>query len=94
MPQVQLAEDLYNEAQRRAAEEGFASVDDFISVMLTENLRDDIEEENFDDRFTPEVIAFLDQTSAEMQAGNSVSDAEIDKHLADVREAWLKNHGR
>jgi hypothetical protein len=49
------------------------------------------EQEDFDGRFTPEVVAHLDRISGEMKAGKSVSIEEVDKHLADVRETWLKD---
>lgn len=68
-------------------------MDDFISQMLSQNLRDESDEENFDDRFTPEVIAFLDQTSAEMRAGGKTYTMEvIDERVKKTREAWLRNH--
>ncbi len=46
-------------------------------------------EDNFDHRFTPELLAHFDQISADMRAGKKVSDEEVDKHLADVRKEWL-----
>jgi hypothetical protein len=90
MHQVQLNEKLYKEAERRAREGGFGSVDEFVAERLESDFS--AEQEDFDDRFTPEVVAHLDRISDEMKTGQSVSPEEIDQHLADVRQAWLKNH--
>jgi hypothetical protein len=90
MYQVQLNDKLYKEAERRAREAGFGSVDEFVADQLETDFSD--EQEDFDDRFTPEIVAHLDRISGEMKAGKSVSIEEVDKHLADVRETWLKDH--
>ena len=90
MHQVQLTDQLYKEAERRAREAGFASVDEFIADRLESDFFD--EQENFDERFTPEVLAHLDRISEDMKAGKKVSMEEVDKHLTDVREAWRKDH--
>jgi hypothetical protein len=93
MQQVQLADELYKQAQLKASEEGHASVDEYTAEAVTLHLTDDAEgDENLDHRFTPEVIAGLEQISAEMHAGKTVSMEEGDKHLVDVRQAWLKDH--
>lgn len=89
MHHVQLSDQLYKEAQRRAREAGFATVDAFVAEQLENDFSED--QENFDDRFTPEMLAHLDRISADMQAGKKVSMEEVDKHLSDVREAWRKD---
>jgi hypothetical protein len=89
MHQVQLNERIYREAERRARDAGFESVDQFVATCLETEFSDS---DNFDDRFTPEVIAHLDQLSAQMHAGRSVSAQEVDQHLSDVRATWLKKH--
>jgi len=90
MRQVQLNDKLYKEAERRAREAGFTSVDQFVADQLETDFLD--EQEDFGSRFTPRVVAHLDRISADMQAGKSVSTEDVDKHLADVRETWLKDH--
>jgi hypothetical protein len=90
MYQVQLNDKLYKEAERRAREAGFGSVDEFVADQLETDFSD--EQEDFDDRFTPEIVDRLDRISGEMKAGKSISIEEVDKHLADVRETWLKDH--
>jgi hypothetical protein len=89
MHQVQLNDKLYKEAERRAREAGFASVDEFVADQLETDFSD--EQEDFDSHFTPEVVAHLDRISGDMQAGKNVSTEEVDQHLADVRETWLKD---
>ncbi len=90
MQHVQLTDALYKEAERRARKAGFHSVDEFVADRLETDFSD--AKEDFDDRFTPQVVARLDRISADMKAGKSVSPEEVNQHLADVREAWLKNH--
>jgi len=90
MQQVRLNDQLYKEAERRARDAGFASVDEFVADRLESDFSDG--QEDFDDRFTPEVVADIDRISEDMKAGKSVSMEEVDQHLADVREAWLKDH--
>jgi hypothetical protein len=90
MQHVQLNDALYKEAERRAREAGFRSVDEFVADRLESDFSD--AQEDFDDRFTPQVVARLDQISDDMKAAKSVSAGQVDQHLADVREAWLKNH--
>jgi hypothetical protein len=90
MHHVQLNDKLFKEAERRAREAGFGTVDEFVADQLESDFSD--EQENYDDRFTPEVVAQLDRISDDMKVGKTVSTEELDKHLSDVREAWLKNH--
>jgi hypothetical protein len=96
MHQIQLNEELYKEAERRARAAGFDSVDDFVVDRLeTDFAANDAGDarDNFDDEFTPELIAHLDQITEEMKAGKSISADELDKNLAEYRKAWLKDHG-
>jgi hypothetical protein len=71
MHQVQLNERLCKEAERRAAEAGFSTVDEYVADRLESDFSD--AREDFDDRFTPQVVARLDQISDQMKAGQSVS---------------------
>jgi hypothetical protein len=83
MHRIKLTERLFNEAQRRAAAAGFENVDEFIADRLESDFAND--QENLDDRFTPEVIARLDQISLEMNAGKSVSMEQAERQLSKVR---------
>jgi hypothetical protein len=90
MHQVQLTDEVFEEAQRRARKAGFASVDEFVADRLATDFSDD--PDDFDDRFTPGLLAQLDRISQDMNSGKSVSTDELEQHLADVRAAWLKDH--
>jgi len=91
MHQVQLNERLYKEAERRAREAGFGSVDEFVADRLENDFSD--EQENLDHLFTPEVIAHLDKISAEIKAGGKTyTMEEVDEHFDKKRQEWLRNH--
>jgi hypothetical protein len=91
MPQVQVNNEIFIVAQRRAAEEGYSSVDDFVADVLVRTLADD--SENLDHLFTPERVAELERISAEIKAGGKTyTMAEVDEHFQNKRKAWLANH--
>jgi hypothetical protein len=91
MHNVQLGDNLYREAERRAKEAGFESVDAFVADVVSLNLHDD--PDNFDHLFTPERIAELERISAEMKAGGpTYTPQQVRAHLDEVREAWIKDH--
>jgi len=51
------------------------------------------EQENFDHLFTPEVIADLDKISDTIKAGGKTYTMdEVDQHLEQKRQEWLRNH--
>ena len=84
MRYIQLNGQLYQEAQRRAAECGFASVDDYVTSML----QADVEEtENLDHLFTPERLAHIDRASAQIDAGQGITAAEVREHFRPKRDA-------
>ncbi|HZK81705.1 MAG TPA: hypothetical protein VFC46_11570 [Humisphaera sp.] len=92
--QVQLTENLYREAQRRAIEGGFASVDEYVADVVSQDLVDDdgSEPQNFDHLFTPERLAELDRISNEIKAGGQTyTVAEVREHFKQKRKQWLAN---
>lgn len=92
MPQVQLDAKVFEVAQRRAADEGYASVDDYISDVVVQDSSN--KAENFDFLFTPERIAKLKQVSDEVKAGGKTySIEEVRHHLEEQRKTWLAKHG-
>ena len=91
MRQIQLADQLYDEVQRRATEEGFDSVDEFVAKIVSESIQD--QSENFDHLFTPERIAHLDRICAEIDAGGKTyAPEEVEEYLEKKRAQWLKDH--
>jgi hypothetical protein len=90
MRQVQLNDKLYKEAQRRAREAGFGSVDEFVADRLESDFSD--EQENFDHLFTPDVIADLDKISDQIKSGGKTyTMEEVDEHFEKKRQEWLRN---
>jgi len=90
MQQVQLAEELYRNAQRRAQATGFSSVDEYVAEILSHELSDEVE--NFDHLFTPERLAHIDAALADCRAGNYYTSEEADAELARRRAEWLRNN--
>ena len=84
MNQVQLSDEIYLHAQRRAAEAGYASVDEYIAEVVVEDLQDEI----FDHLFTMERLSRIDEGVEQVRLGNSVT-------MTDVREAqdWQRRFG-
>ena len=83
MHQIQLDEQLYQEAQRRAAEGGFGSVDEYVA----DRLRHDFEEpENLDHLFTPERLAHIDRADAQIDAGLGITAEQVREHFRKKRD--------
>ena len=91
MHNIQFSDALYREASRKAKQEGYKSVDAYVQDVISVDIKED--PDNFDHIFTPEVIAELDQIINEMKAGGKVyTREEVDAHLAELREAWIRDH--
>ena len=91
MPQIQLDDKLFKAGQRRAAESGYSSVDEYIADLVVHDISD--EASDFADVFSPERIAELDRISAEIKAGGKTyTMAEVAEHFENKRKAWLANH--
>jgi alpha-D-ribose 1-methylphosphonate 5-triphosphate diphosphatase PhnM len=89
MRKVQLDDEVFKVAERRASAAGYSSVDKYIADVLIDDA--DLDTDNLDHLFTPKLVVRLDQISAEIKAGKSVTAEDVDKHLVDVRETWLKD---
>ena len=92
MNQIQLNDQLFEEAKRRASEAGFGSVDDYVAEVVRHDLRD--EAENFDHHFTPERLAHIDRAAAQIDAGQGLTSAQADAELANRRDEWLRQNQR
>lgn len=88
MQQIQVADDLYTDAQRRAADAGFANVDEYITEVVRRHLRD--ESGGFDSLFTADRLAHLDQIASEIEAGGKTYTVEeLNEHFEQKRKSWL-----
>jgi len=96
MHQVQLNDKLYKEAERRATEAGFSSVDEYVADVVSHDLVEDSggETPNLDHLFTPERLAHIDAAEAEIKAGNFYTAEQADAELAKRRAEWLRNNPR
>lgn len=84
MRQIQLSDQLYQEAQCRAAEGGFASIDDYVAAMLQQDFE---ETENLDHLFTPERLAVIDRAASQMDSGQGIPSAQVLEHFWRKRDA-------
>jgi hypothetical protein len=89
MHQVQLSDQLYQEAARRAREAGFQSVEDYFADLVHKDASE-YDPDDLDARFTPKVLKALDAAMAEGRATKFYTPEEVDAHLDKQREAWLK----
>jgi len=86
MHQINLDDHLYQDVQRRAAEAGFASVDEYVADVLQQ----DLEEENLDRFFTPERLAHIDRAAASIADGRGLTPEQANAELAKRRDEWLR----
>ena len=84
MHHIQLNDQLYQEAQRRADEGGFASVDDYVAARLQQDFE---ETENLDHLFTPERLAAIDRAASQMDSGQGIPSAQVFEHFRRTRSA-------
>ncbi len=80
MHQVNLSDSLFEQAQRRAAEGGYSTVDDYVAELVG---HDALETENLDHLFTPERLAIIERASAEIEAGQVYTAEQADQQLAE-----------
>jgi hypothetical protein len=92
MQQIQLSDQLYQEAQRRAAEAGFASVDEYVADIVSVDLVDDDRggTPDLDHLFTPERLAHIDKAAAQIKSGQFFTSEQADAELAKRRAEWLR----
>lgn len=89
MHRIQLNDELYQFAQRRAAESGCNSVDEFVADWLQ---HEQDEEEVIQRLFTPQRLAQIDRAIAEVEAGGGLSREQAQAELARRRDEWLRQN--
>ena len=91
MQQIQLADQLYREVERRATEAGFQASTIIVAEVISQSIHDPAE--SYDHLFTPERIAHLDRISAGVKAGGKTyGTAEVREHFEKKRKQWLDTH--
>lgn len=84
MHQIQLDDQLYQEAERRAAASG-VTVDEYVADVLQNDLHE--ETENLDYLFTPERLAHIDRAAAQIEAGQGISAEKVRDYFRQKQES-------
>ena len=85
MPQVQLNDQVYTEAEHQAINAGFTSVDEYIAELVTNDLLESTE--NLDHLFTPERLAHIDRAAEQIAEGKFHTAAQVREHFKKRFEA-------
>ena len=88
--QVQLSDQLYNEAKIRANAEGFESVDEYITDVVQYDL--DAATEDLDHLFTPSRLAQIDKAAAQIKAGDSLTSDQVKEYFKQKRITWSQDN--
>ncbi len=80
--QLELTDQVYDRARRRAVEAGFKTVAEYVADVVSDALAEDTE--NLDHLFTPGRIEHIDSVIAKVRAGGETCTA------AEVREHFRK----
>jgi len=78
MRQLQISDQLYQDILRRAKDNGFDDVEDYVTDMLEQ---DAAETEKFRHVFTPERLAEIAEAAADMDAGKGVPAEEVHEYF-------------
>jgi hypothetical protein len=93
MHQVQLSNEVYKRAERRAAEAGYKNVDEYVAEVVNSDA--DVDNENLDHLFTPERLAHIDDVLARVKAGEKTYTMdEVRQHLEQNRADWIQKNGQ
>ncbi len=88
---IQLTEQLYHQAKRRAVEAGFASLDEYIAEVVSVDVAQATED--LDHRFTPKVVAHLNQIQEEIKTNaKTYTEEELDDYLQEKTRVWRESH--
>ena len=79
MHQIQLDDQLYQEAERRASASGFVTVDEYVADALQQDRHE--ETANLDHLFTPERLARIDRAAAQIDAGQGIPAEQVRDHF-------------
>jgi hypothetical protein len=88
MHNVQLSDQLFIEAQRKAAAAGM-SVERFVADAVLLHLHDDLGDQP-SVTLTPEQIAIVRKSQEEIKSGKGLTMEQVEQRLAANKAAWLK----
>jgi hypothetical protein len=69
MSYVQLNEKLYKAAKQRATNEGYASVDEYVDDLVSQDV---VPDDRYEYLFTAELLARLEQITGEIKTGGKI----------------------
>ena len=88
MHHIELSDLVYENVARAATARGYPNIEAYVAAVAKE----DLESSTLEARFTSEVIAYLDSIAAEIDAGGKTYTLpEMDAHISQKREAWLRD---
>ena len=90
MHQINFSDELYRNAERRAAEAGFASVEAYVANLVEHDANGDIFDP--DTFFTHQRLAEIEAASADVRSGNFLTMEQSQADLARLKEEWRKEH--
>ena len=95
MPQIQMDDQVFKAAQRRAVDRGYATVDEYIADIVAHDLVEgnSADRPDLESLFTPQRLAEINQAAADIDAGNYVTAEQVREHFKQKREAWKKKNG-
>lgn len=84
MAQIQMDDQVFKAAQRRAADGGYSSVDEYVADIVAHDLVEDnpAQTPNLDHLFTPHRLAEIDEAAEQVR-----------EHFKQKREAWIQKNG-
>lgn len=87
---LQLSDKLFDQVQRRATEAGFDCLNEYIMDVVAEEAVH--ETEDLDHRFTPKVVAHLNQIRESIKNGaKTYSPEELDEYLQEKARVWRQS---
>ena len=89
MHQIQLSDQIFQSLRLRATASGFGSVNDYVVDMIQSDLLDT---PNLEHLFTPERLAKIDESIAQIKAGQGMTSEQVDEYLLKVRQEWLEKN--
>ena len=86
MHNVRLNDETYSKALELAKSRGFESIEEFLTLIINEEAA--APNSNFDDLFTPEVLAAIDRGMEDVSAGRVYTVDQVREHLKNQAERW------